>query len=156
MDQRGLTPACLTVEILETILIEDQHDQAVHSIRMLRQAGVRVVMDDFGSGHASLARLLQLDLDGLKVDRSIIADIESDRAQRVLSAILRLSNGLNLPAVVEGVETPQQSSILKAMGCPAAQGFGICKPLELDNLKDWLQAYGQSDVLALQRRIQEA
>lgn len=152
LQRRKLSPNCLTVEILETILIEDQEELAVKSIRALRRAGIRVVMDDFGSGHASIARLLQLDFDGLKVDRSLIEDIESERAQRVLGAILRLSSGLNLSAVVEGVETTQQNSILKGMGCQAAQRFGICKPMELDRLIEWLSAYGQSEVLSLQNR----
>ncbi|MEL6693973.1 MAG: EAL domain-containing protein, partial [Pseudomonadota bacterium] len=151
---RGLAGDSLVVEVLESILIEDRDDLAAKTIEQLSQAGIKTVIDDFGSGHASMWALMELQLDGIKIDRSLIENIECERSRTVVEAVLKLSRGLDLTAVVEGIETPQQYSALQAMGCEAAQGFGICKPLELDHLSDWLEAFGKSDVSQMQASLQ--
>lgn len=156
LSARGLTGESLVVEVLESILIEDRDDLAAKTIEALSQAGIKTVIDDFGSGHASMWALLELELDGIKIDRSLIANIECERSRTVVDAVLQLSRKLNLTSVVEGIETPQQYAALKAMGCEAAQGFGICKPKELDRLSHWLEAFGQSDIAQLQDSIRQS
>ena len=153
---RGLSPDCIVVEVLESILIEDRDDLAAKTIEALCEAGIKTVIDDFGSGHASMWALLELKLDGIKIDRSLITNIECDRSRTVVEAVLKLSKGLNLTAVVEGIETPHQYAALKALGCDAAQGFGICRPLELDALQAWLDQFGGSGVANLQSQIRRA
>ena len=156
LSARGLTGESLVVEVLESILIEDRDDLAAKTIEALSQAGIKTVIDDFGSGHASMWALLELELDGIKIDRSLIANIECERSRTVVDAVLQLSRKLNLTSVVEGIETPQQYAALKAMGCEAAQGFGIGKPMELDRLSHWLEAFGQSDIAQLQDSIRQS
>jgi len=150
---RELPHECLVVEVLESILIENRNDRAAQTIEQLSKAGIRTVIDDFGSGHTSMWALLELQLDGVKIDRSLIANIECRRARTVIEAILKLSHGLDLPAVVEGIETPQQYATMKALGCDAAQGYGICKPKEIEAFSDWLREFGSSHVAHLQDSI---
>ena len=143
----------VVVEILESLLIEDLNDQAAATIAELKRCGILTVLDDFGSGHASMASLLQLQVDGVKVDQSLIKNIEEKRAQQMVSAILSLSKSLDLPAVIEGIETPQQYSILKRLGGEIGQGFGICKPVSCDDLMAWLEAHGRSEIVRIQDRL---
>ena len=144
------------MEVLESTLIEDRDDMAAKTIIMLWESGIKTVMDDFGSGHASMGALLDLKLDGIKIDRSLIIDIECERSRTVVEAVLKLSQGLNLTAVVEGVETARQFHVLQSMGCDAAQGFGICKPLELNDLSSWLERFGRSEVAYLQNIVRRS
>jgi EAL domain-containing protein (putative c-di-GMP-specific phosphodiesterase class I) len=74
----------------------------------------------------------------------------------VVEAVLKLAKGLDLAAVVEGVESPQQYATLQSMGCDAAQGYGICRPLDLDAFGDWLDAYGRSEVARLQSPLKQS
>ncbi|MEM7330309.1 MAG: EAL domain-containing protein [Pseudomonadota bacterium] len=153
---RGLSHDCLVVEVLESILIENRNDRAAQTIEKLSKAGIKTVIDDFGSGHTSIWALLELQIDGVKIDRSLIADIECNRARTVVEAILKLSHGLELPAIVEGIETPQQYATMRSLGCDAAQGFGICKPVELPAFGDWLREFGRSKVEQLQISIRQS
>lgn len=155
LSARGLTGESIVVEVLESILIEDRDDLAAKTIENLSQAGIKTVIDDFGSGHASMWALLELQLDGIKIDRSLIANIECERSRTVVDAVLKLSRGLNLTSVVEGIETPQQYAALKSMGCEAAQGFGICRPMELNRVSTWLEEFGRSDVADLQGSLRQ-
>ncbi|MEL7112753.1 MAG: GGDEF and EAL domain-containing protein, partial [Pseudomonadota bacterium] len=156
LEIRGLTTEDVVVEILESTLIESADDAAVTSIKRLREAGIRTLMDDFGSGHATISNLLKLDLDGLKIDRSLIAEIENDKTLEAVKAVHGLATNLNLTVIVEGVETPQQFAILRAIGCEMAQGFGVCKPLELSAFKAWIDSYGSSAVQELQTLVAQS
>lgn len=150
---RGLNAEDVVVEILESTLIESSGDAAVESINLLHEAGIKTIMDDFGSGHATMSNLLKLDLDGLKVDRSLIADLDNKRTLRLVRAVHGLAKDLGLQIVVEGVETPKQFSILRSIGCKTIQGFGICKPLELCDLEIWIDEYGRSQIGSIQARL---
>lgn len=153
---RGLSTDDVIVEVLESTLIESQNDAAVTSINRLRKAGIKTIMDDFGSGHATISNLMKLELDGLKIDRSLIRDIESFKTQQVVKAVHGLATSLNLTVIVEGVETPQQFAILRSIGCETIQGFGVCKPLELADFADWIKSYGASNVSRLQHKLFQA
>lgn len=156
LDARGLGADDVVVEILESTLIESLTDAAAKSIALLHEFGIKTIMDDFGSGHANMSNLLKLDLDGLKIDRSLIADLENRKTLRLVRSVYKLAKDLDLSVIIEGVETQKQFATLRKIGCEAVQGFGICKPLIEADLEDWLKSYGKSNVGALQDRIRGA
>ena len=153
LERRQLGPKDIVVEILESTLIESMDDAAAKSITGLLRAGITAIMDDFGSGHATISNLLKLDLDGLKIDRSLISNLEDNRVLQVVKAVLDLSHNLGLSVIAEGVETPQQFATLRGLGCQTVQGFGICKPIEVDAFKTWLRDYGTFGVGELQGQL---
>ena len=119
----GMDPRRVTVEITESALIVDQHDVAERLSR-LRQAGVGIAVDDFGTGYASLAYLTGLPLDMIKIDRGLIADlVGGERDRIVVRAMIHLARELNLKVVVEGVESIGQLALLSDWGCDLYQGF---------------------------------
>jgi EAL domain-containing protein (putative c-di-GMP-specific phosphodiesterase class I) len=138
----GLTPPEVCLEVLESLLIDDPSDAAAHVIAELSRRGFRVVIDDFGAGHASLAGLASVEISGLKIDRALIRDIEDDRARHVIAAIAGLAKGLRLSVTAEGVETPEQFALLKRLGCDVAQGHAIGRPMDAAALRRWLADYG--------------
>jgi EAL domain-containing protein (putative c-di-GMP-specific phosphodiesterase class I) len=119
----GISPQRVTVEITESALLADR-DVVAGRLSRLRSAGVRIAVDDFGTGYASLAYLTSLPLDILKIDRGLIADIVGGSRDRiVVKAMIRLARDLDLKVVVEGVETIDQLVLLADWGCDVYQGF---------------------------------
>jgi EAL domain-containing protein (putative c-di-GMP-specific phosphodiesterase class I) len=119
----GLSPERVTVEITEGSLVSDPV-AAAGRLSRLRAAGVRVAVDDFGTGYASLAYLISLPLDTLKIDRGLIADVVGGSRDRiVVKALIALARELQLQVVVEGVEDPAQLALLQEWGCDLYQGF---------------------------------
>jgi EAL domain-containing protein (putative c-di-GMP-specific phosphodiesterase class I) len=119
----GLEPCRVTVEITEGTLLADM-DAAARCLAKLRAAGVRIAVDDFGTGYASLAYLTSLPLDTLKIDRGLIAHlVGGTRDQIVVKALLALARELHLQVVVEGVETLGQLALLTEWQCDFYQGF---------------------------------
>ena len=128
----------LTLEITESALA-DHTDAAVAIMRELRSAGIRLSIDDFGSGYSSMAYLKRLPIDELKIDRAFITDMLTDeRDQPITRSIIALAHSLGLEVVAEGVESPALQSMLESFGCDAAQGYGICRPIPADELTSWL------------------
>ncbi|MDW8426398.1 MAG: EAL domain-containing protein [Meiothermus sp.] len=128
LEQSGLEPEKLHLEITETALIQNL-PRAVQHLSALRKLGVRIALDDFGVGHTSMSYLKDLPIDLLKIDRSFISGIGRDtREEAILRTILLLGEGLGLRTVAEGVETPEQIAWLRARGCHLLQGFGIARP----------------------------
>ena len=124
----GLPPELLTLEITETIQIANW-ELVGESVAELRSRGCRISIDDFGIGYSSLAYLRIISADELKIDKSLIAEIEtSGEAQFILDAVLDLARSLGLEVVVEGVERPEQRDILCKLGCINAQGFLFDRP----------------------------
>lgn len=118
----------LVVEITEDALVED-FERARAAITALRDMGVRVSIDDFGVGYSSLSQLHHLEVDTLKIDRSIVsACMESRRAQAVLRSAITLAHGLAMNVCGEGVESAEMLSYLRGLGCDRAQGFYIARP----------------------------
>ncbi|HEX5259590.1 MAG TPA: EAL domain-containing protein [Sphingomicrobium sp.] len=125
----GIDPNRITLEITESALLADRESVAVR-LSALRQAGLRIAVDDFGTGYASLDYLTALPLDMLKIDRGLIAHIvDGERDQIVVKALIRLARELGLRIVVEGVETGGQLALLKEWGCDRYQGFLGSAPL---------------------------
>ncbi len=119
----GASPAQLVVEITETDLLSPGA-AALANMQKLRQAGIHVSIDDFGTGYSSLAHLLELPVDGVKIDRRFVAGIDVDpAATNLTTAILGLSESLRLTCVAEGVEQPYQRDRLRGLGCESFQGW---------------------------------
>jgi EAL domain-containing protein (putative c-di-GMP-specific phosphodiesterase class I) len=119
----GIDPRRVTAEITESALLVDQ-DAVAERLNRLREAGIRIAVDDFGTGYTSLAYLTTLPLDAIKIDRSLVADIVGGERDRiVVRAMIHLARELNLKVVIEGVETAGQLLLLAEWGCDLYQGF---------------------------------
>ena len=130
----GLGPSSLIVELTERAILDAGDDGA--ALERLRSEGVRVAVDDFGTGNSSLTYLRGLPLDLLKVDRSFVAGLGATDADRtVTSAIVGLATTLGLGVVAEGVETAEQVGELVALGCTLGQGHHLSPPLDADQLE---------------------
>ncbi len=118
-----LDPSRLCLEITESVLLSDS-DQSSQAVASLRDLGVRIAVDDFGTGYSSLTYLRRFSLDVLKIDKSFVAGIAQDPADRsIVAATIQLARDLGLVTVAEGVETEAQATDLAAMGCQYGQGF---------------------------------
>jgi EAL domain-containing protein (putative c-di-GMP-specific phosphodiesterase class I) len=133
LQQSGIEPSLLTLEIAETAVMRDLA-AAAERLEEIKQMGVRIAIDDFGSsGYARHSDLRRLPLDFLKVDRSsLAASDDEDYRSWLLEAILIVGRDLSLPVIATGVETYEQMTTLQAMGCPMAQGFFIGRPTPAD------------------------
>jgi EAL domain-containing protein (putative c-di-GMP-specific phosphodiesterase class I) len=119
----GIDPRRVTAEITESALLVDQ-EAVTDRLDRLREAGIRIAVDDFGTGYASLAYLTSLPLDAIKIDRGLIADlVGGERDRIVVKAMIHLARELDLKVVVEGVETTGQLALLAEWGCDLYQGF---------------------------------
>ena len=126
----GIDPKRITVEITESALLSDS-DCIAERLSRLRSAGIRVAVDDFGTGYASLAYLTSLPLDILKIDRGLIAEIVGRSRDRiVVKAMIAMAKELDLKVVVEGVESTGQLALLADWGCDLYQGFLGAGPLD--------------------------
>jgi diguanylate cyclase (GGDEF)-like protein len=135
LDESGLAPQRLTLEITEDVIIDDAVRATIDRLSAL---GVHLAIDDFGTGNSSLRQLGAYPADVLKIDRSFVERLEHDeRARAVTSAIVRLAGNLGLVTLAEGVETKGQARLLAAMGCDRAQGWLFSRALPLDELVEW-------------------
>ncbi|MGC3873017.1 putative bifunctional diguanylate cyclase/phosphodiesterase [Halomonas sp. GXIMD04776] len=141
LHRRQLAPAQLTLEITEQTMMLDPASVA-ELLAELRDAGVTIAIDDFGTGYSSLTQLRCLPLDVLKIDKSFVMNLAQQRedATIVLSNIT-LAHDFGLEVVAEGVETPQQLDLLIKAGCDQAQGYLIARPMDMDQVLDWLAEY---------------
>lgn len=122
LEETGLPPECLVLEIKESILHEDAMSAAA-TLQALKKLGVQLAVDNFGTGYSSLAHLKRFPLDVLKIDASFIrAFQEREEDREIVSAIISLAHALGLQVLVEGVESPSQLMQLKDMGYEIAQG----------------------------------
>jgi len=124
----GLRPASLCIEITETAIVRDRPTALGH-VRALHDLGVTIALDDFGSGHASLAYLLDFPIDILKIDVAFVSTVDSDaRSAALVSGIVQLARALGAKTIAEGIERPEQLDTLRAMGCDYGQGYLLGRP----------------------------
>jgi len=145
LDETGLPPDQLKLEITETALMEDVHE-TIPLIQRLKDLGVQIVIDDFGTGYSSMSYLQQLPIDTLKVDQSFISRIENnndDENKNIVETIVSLAHKLGLKVVAEGVETDKQHSVLSQMNCNMAQGFLFSKPLKKEKMDELIKKIEQ-------------
>ena len=126
--ETGLAPGRLELEITEGVLIED-FDRGLALLRRLKALGVRISMDDFGSGYSSLSYLQAFPFDKIKIDRAFVMNLgRNPQSAAIVRAVIHLGHGLEMSIVAEGVETQQQLGFLSEEGCDAVQGYLIGRP----------------------------
>src|ERR1700722_17368935 len=129
--ETGLAPGRLELEITEGVLIED-FDRGLALLRRLKGLGVRISMDDFGSGYSSLSYLQAFPFDKIKIDRAFVMNLgRNPQSAAIVRAVIGLGHGLEMSIVAEGVETQEQLGFLAEVGCDAVQGYFIGKPLPI-------------------------
>jgi diguanylate cyclase (GGDEF)-like protein/PAS domain S-box-containing protein len=136
----ALPPASLILEITEGSIVEDS-DRARAIIAALKELGVRLYIDDFGTGYSSLNSLHRFPIDGLKIDRAFVAGMAGGGDElEIVRTVVLLAQSLGLPAIAEGVETPEQLAQLRALKCGYAQGYLFSPPLEAEEATRVLEA----------------
>ena len=129
--ETGLAPACLELEITESILMQNLETPA-HRICELRALGVSIAVDDFGTGYSALSYLHRLPVDYLKIDQSFVKEISGGtNSVRLVQAIVTMAHGLGVKVTAEGVETEEQMVVLRQLGCDQVQGFLLGRPMPL-------------------------
>jgi EAL domain-containing protein (putative c-di-GMP-specific phosphodiesterase class I) len=118
----GIAPERLIVELTESGPVGDLAT-AQQILSALREAGVRVALDDFGAGSASLRRLSELPFDGLKIDRSFVGALGSRNGRTIVRSIVGLARSLGMISTIEGIESPEQAELLAELGCDCGQGY---------------------------------
>jgi len=134
LKETGMDTAYLQLEVTESAAMENPA-RTFDMLDALRQRGLHVYIDDFGTGHSNLSQLKRMPIDALKIDKSFVDDVLTDNDDaEIANAIIRLSHALNLRVVAEGVETLEQVAFLKAHHCDEIQGFVAAKPLAPDKV----------------------
>ncbi len=157
-----LPPACLTLEITETTLMQ-QFEAGSRTLARLREIGVGLSVDDFGTGYSSLSHLSRLPINSLKIDRSFVARLdEASGEAEIVRAVVQLGRALGKKVIAEGVETARQLQSLQALGCGHAQGCLLGRPMNEEQVATLLgaegatqSAPGAADIDAVRRAMNE-
>jgi len=143
--ETGIAPQRLQLEITEGLAMADP-EKTLRVMRELKNLGVLISIDDFGTGHSSLARLRRFPADILKIDRSFIVHLDSDPgARQIVRLIIEFAQAVNLKVIAEGVETGAHAAYLGELGCEFVQGFFFSKPLDPEQAKELLRARVRND-----------
>ena len=141
LKEQNLEAQDLTLEITENSVMQDVN-HAIVVLECLRDIGVRISIDDFGTGHSSLAQLRNIPLHELKIDKSFVSDmLEDNQNEAIVRATIELAHNMDLEVCAEGVEDENTLRYLSNAGCEQAQGYYMSKPVPSDELLDWLQQY---------------
>ena len=142
LDRFEVEPSRLAVEILESVVADSDNDVIVHNIAALARMGCMIDLDDFGTGHASITSIRRFDVHRLKIDRSFVTRVDQDPTQqRMISAILSMAEQLGLETLAEGVETIGEHAMLAQLGCGNVQGFGVGRPMALEDTFGWIETH---------------
>ena len=134
LQQSGMNPRCVDLEITETIAMADA-EKSAGMLSGLKALGVGLDIDDFGTGYSSLSRLQSFRVDTLKIDRIFVSRIDSDHeTHEIVRVIIMLAHSLGLKVVAEGVETQAQFDLLRDLGCERAQGYLFSKPVDHETI----------------------
>jgi diguanylate cyclase (GGDEF)-like protein len=138
----GIDPAALTVEVTETSLMRNVEETA-RRLTAIKQLGVRIAIDDFGTGYSSLAHLQRFPVDALKIDRSFISGLrDNSEGETLIHSLVQLGKALSIETFAEGIEGPEELSLLRAEECDSGQGFLFARPLDAAEteafLRDWV------------------
>lgn len=130
----GFDPTRLTIEVTEGVLISNP-DQAKRAFNGLRELGVKIALDDFGCGYASIGTLREFGFDSMKIDRSLVVALDRDNnGGAVFQATVALANALHLPVTAEGIETEEQATAVRLSGCDKLQGYLFSRPVTADQI----------------------
>lgn len=145
--EAGLRPQDVSIEILESTMLDDSEALPIKAnIEQISALGVQVELDDFGTGHAGLSSLRDLDVSRIKIDRSFVTDIHIDqKLQTFTRALIGLAKTLGVGVLAEGVETREELDWLRTEGCDAVQGYFISKPMPYAQAMAWAEQWQPSD-----------
>jgi len=140
----GIDPRRIIIEVTETALMQD-YEQVQESLRILRSMGLKVALDDFGSGQSSLSYVHQLSLDKIKIDRGFVRNIAmQENARNIVKTVIDLCRNLKFDCVVEGVETAEQVEIISRLGCSTMQGYFFARPMPQGEVEAFIAEFGLS------------
>jgi EAL domain-containing protein (putative c-di-GMP-specific phosphodiesterase class I) len=129
LDETGLDPRCLELEMTESVLMK-RAEATASILHALRERGVRVAIDDFGTGYSSLSYLRKFPVDSLKIDQSFVHQISTEGGDTpIVSAVISMARSLNLRVIAEGVETAEELAFLRAHHCDEVQGYYFSRPV---------------------------
>lgn len=129
-----LKPGSVSFELLETVFLDDVSNEVLDCLQVIRDAGVAIELDDFGSGHASMISLIHISPDRLKIDRRFVSGmLENAQSEKMIAMIVEIGKSMNIPATAEGVETEPEARRLAELGCDVLQGYLFGKPTDYDN-----------------------
>lgn len=150
IDETGITPQRLELEITEGSLLRDP-EQAAETLKGLKQLGVSIALDDFGTGYSSLSHLKRFPIDRIKIDQSFVRDINDDPEDAAIArAVIGLGKNLRKTVIAEGVESGIQRDILLAMGCDELQGYFFGRPMQPEQIVELLQRQQEQAVTEAQ------
>jgi EAL domain-containing protein (putative c-di-GMP-specific phosphodiesterase class I) len=146
--ETGMRPGRLTLEITERVFL-DESEKTLSILHKIKQLGVEIALDDFGTGYSSLSYLRSFPFDTVKIDRSFVSDLGADTGSNVIvQAVILIAGGLGIRTVAEGIETPVQQQILKALGCDAVQGYLFSRAVPLAKVPALIDEWTGKKVLA--------
>ncbi|MDZ7926772.1 MAG: EAL domain-containing protein [Agrobacterium sp.] len=135
LTQSGLAPSLLEIEITETLIIQDV-ETSVRIMRVIKEMGVSLALDDFGIGYSCLGMLETFPLSCMKIDRSFLTHLpEKTKDSAIVSIMIQLAGSLGIDVIAEGVETAEQAAFLRAAGCPYGQGYYFSRPVQADAIE---------------------
>jgi diguanylate cyclase (GGDEF)-like protein len=145
----GLAPEALTIEITETTLMRNAEETARRLVT-IKELGVRIAIDDFGTGYSSLAHLQQFPVDALKIDRSFISGLtDNHEGETFIHTLVQLGKDLSIETLAEGIEQPQELTVLQGEQCDSGQGFLFARPLDVDAAEAFLRNWAENITPAL-------
>ncbi len=141
LERYRLAPARLSIEVTESAVMQDV-DAAMATLIELNQLGLRIAIDDYGTGYSSLAQIKRLPVDELKIDKSFVLAIDSQKDDlTIVSSTIEMGHSLGLRLVAEGVENRASAELLSKLDCDYLQGYWIAKPMQADELPAWLDNF---------------
>lgn len=144
LDRFELLPSRLSVEILESVISSSDNDTITRNIWALKEMGCGIDLDDYGTGHASIANIRRFAVKRIKIDRSYVSRCDLDRDQQsMLAAILTMAERLDLATLAEGVETVGEHAMLSQLGCNHVQGFSISRPMAFEQTLAWMETHNR-------------
>ena len=145
LQDTGLNPAYLEIELTESLLMQDV-EGGIKILQALKDLGLHVSIDDFGTGFSSLSYLKRLPVDKLKIDQSFIKDLTTDPGDAaIVTSMITLAHNLDLTVVAEGVENPEQLGFLRAEHCDEIQGYLVSRPMPGEDFADWVNAHNAGE-----------
>jgi len=138
LHQHGITPACLELELVESVLADSEVGEPLSALARL---GVRLALDDFGTGYSSLNYLRRYPVHTVKLDRSFLDEVpQNDSAGALVESVITMAHTLGKRVTAEGVESAEQLDFLRTRGCEAAQGFFLARPMSAAALTEILES----------------
>jgi len=139
LEQHGLSADAICIEVTESVVV-DNPEAAIGMLERFQQKGIRLAVDDYGTGYSSLAQLKQLPVNELKIDKAFVTYLHQQQADQVIvRSTIEMAHALGLSVVAEGVEDAQSLEWLRRHGCEMVQGYFICRPKPAAELIDWLR-----------------